>query len=196
MILPGYNSPMETPKTYTAFCRDRRVATGPLRDLLVEAKALLDGGEREMLLIFEDDTGRQVDFDMRGTVDEVVARAIPPSPPPGPGRPRLGVISREVSLLERHWAWLEEQPSGISGTLRRLVEEARKRDPEKAAARRAIDATSRVMTALAGDRPGFEEASRALFARDRKGFEKIVRKWPKDVRAHLERIAGGALRAS
>ena len=184
---------MDNERTYTAFAGPRRLARGPLRGVLLETKAFLDGGTRESVLLFEDDTGAQVDFDFRGTPDEVVARAMPPAPPPGPGRPRLGVISREVSLLQRHWDWLEAQPYGISGAMRRLVEEASKREPDKERARLAVHAASRVMTVLAGNRPGYEEAARALFARDRRRFDALIRTWPKDIKSHLRRLVAGAM---
>ncbi len=121
-------------ETYTAFAGVERVATADLKTLLLETKRRIDGGEARTILIFEDATGAQVDFDLSGTPDEVLARlAAHPHLAPavgrevrarrGPGRPRLGVVSREVSLLPRHWEWLEAQPSGCSAALRRLVEE-------------------------------------------------------------------------
>ena len=191
---PGIIPPMNALRTYTAFAGDRQIATGPLRTLLPKAKACLDRDEQETVLVFDDDTGREVDFDFRGTADDVVARAMPA--PPGPGRPRLGVISREVSLLPRHWDWLEAQPNGISAALRRLVEEASKRNPEKETARRAIEAASRVMTTLAGDRRGFEEASRALYARDRRRLQAFARHWPNDVRKYIQRLVRHAMQVS
>jgi len=103
----------------------------------------------------------------------------------GPGRPRLGVVGREVSLLPRHWEWLELQPSGISAALRRLVDQARNTEPGKERARPLRAALSRVMTAMAGNRPGYEEASRALFAGDQPRLETLVRKWPKDIRRYV-----------
>lgn len=181
---------MDTPAIYTAFAGDRRVAQGELEPLLRRLRAFLDRGGDPGLLVFEDATGRPVDFDLRGTADEVVARALPR---PGPGRPRLGVVSREVSLLPHDWEWLEAQPSGISAALRRLVAEARRRAPEQERARRAREAASRVLTALAGDRPGYEEASRALFAGDGDRFAALTARWPKDVREHLQRLAAPAL---
>jgi hypothetical protein len=99
------------------------------------------------------------------------------------------VVSREVSLLPRHWEWLEAQPNGISAAMRRLVDQASKRNPGKERARRARTAASRVMTALAGNLPGFEEASRALFAEDQARFEQLIRRWPRDVRKHFERLS-------
>lgn len=176
---------METAATYTAFAGERRLARGARREVLL---ALTAYGGKERVLVFEDGTGRQVDFDLRGTREEVLARADAPARP-GPGRPKLGVVSREVSLLPRHWEWLEEQPSGISAALRRLVDEARKREPDRARARRAREAAGRFMWAMAGDLPGFEEASRALFAGDDAALRRRVRAWPKDVRAYLLALA-------
>jgi hypothetical protein len=180
---------MEPDRTYTAFEGDRCIAEGPLKEVLLALKARAGGAPA---LVFEDRTGKQVDFDLRGTTEEVLARALPPA---GPGRPRLGVVAREVTLLPRHWDWLEAQPSGASAALRRLVEEASRREPGEQEARRMVDATSRVMTALAGDRPGYEEASRALFARDGRRFAAIIRPWPAEVRRYLLLRVRGALRA-
>jgi hypothetical protein len=181
---------MEPDATYSAFSGDRCIAQGPLRALLPALGGRAAGAEP--LLVFDDRSGKQVDFDLRGTPEEVMARALPPA---GPGRPRLGVVAREVTLLPRHWEWLEAQPSGASAALRRLVEEASRRDPGEQEARRAIEAASRVMTALAGDRPGYEEASRALFARDGRRFAALIRAWPADVRRYLLLRVRGALRA-
>jgi uncharacterized protein len=179
---------MKEETSYTAFGGTRAIISGSLSEMLLRTKEWLDRGEREALLIFEDQTGRQIDFDFRGSSEEVLTRATP-SARSGPGRPKLGVISREVSLLPRHWEWLEQQPSGLSAALRRLVDEARKRDPGAEDARLAREAASRFMSAMAGDLPGFEEASRALFAGDRRRFNQLVAQWPEDVREHLTRLA-------
>jgi hypothetical protein len=174
--------------THSAFAGDRLVASGPLEEVLRRTSAHLDRGGGPVLF-FEDATGRQVDFDLRGSADEIVARALPR---PRPGRPRLGVTSREVTLLPEHWAWLEAQPTGVSAALRRLVDAARRRAPHEELARRAKEATSRFMTAMAGDRPGYEEASRALFAGDGERFAALVQRWPKDIREHALRLARDA----
>lgn len=173
--------------TYTAFAGQSQIVSGGLREMLLETKARMERGPSDPILVFEDQTGRQVDFDFRGSADEVLERATPPRRA-GPGRPRLGVVSREVSLLPRHWDWLEQQPNGISAALRRLVDEARKRDPEEERARRAREAASRFMTAMAGNLPGYEEASRALYAGDREGVRQRIAAWPEDVRVHVERL--------
>lgn len=186
---------MDDERTYTAFEGDSLLASGGLRAMLLRVKERLDLGNAARILIFEDQTGKQIDFDFRGTPDEVLERL--KSHPhfgkasgiglSGPGRPKLGVVSREVSLLPRHWEWLEQQPGGISAAIRRLVDETRKSRPERA--RAAREALSRFMTAMAGDFAGFEEASRALFAMDWPRFRKLTGPWPADIRAHLERMA-------
>ena len=47
-----------------------------------------------------------------------------------PGRKRLGTLGKEVMLMPEHWEWLRAQDSGISGTLRGLVEAAIKAQPK------------------------------------------------------------------
>jgi len=180
---------MEPAPTFSAFAGTRLVASGPLQQVLTGIKAWLERRERVQLLVFDDQSGRAVDFDTRGTLQQVLDRALPSPAAPRPGRPRLGVVGREVSLLPRHWEWLEQQPNGISAALRRLVDEARKREPGRQRARAVRDAASRFMAAMAGDLPGYEEATRALFAGDEPGVERLVRGWPADVRTYtLQRV--------
>lgn len=183
---------MEPTATFTAFVGHHLLVTGDQPTMLRRTKAHLDANPSDPVLIFEDATGRQVDFDFRGTADDVIARASPPKPRPGPGRPKLGVVSREVTLLPRHWEWLEQQPQGASAALRRLVEDARRRDPAPAHARRARDAAAKFMWAMAGNLPHFEEATRALYADDPARLEDLMRDWPPDVRAYVLRLARGA----
>lgn len=185
---------MERETTYTAFAGARLVATGALRDVLPVLKQRFDRDDAELVLVFEVETGRQIDFDLRGSLEEVLERELP-SLPRGPGRPKLGVTSREVSLLPRHWDWLEQQTNGISGALRRLVEQAIKTQPGKERARLIRAALSRLLTSLAGNRPHYEEASRALFAGDTKRFESLVERWPKDIREYAVQKAREAARA-
>lgn len=173
-------------QTHTAFLGWKRLATGPLAEVLIRTKTALEKETpAEMPLIFEDQTGKQVDFDFRGSIEEVLDRAIPKPDRAGPGRPRLGVTSREVSLLPRHWEWLETQKGGASATLRRLVDEGRKRDGGESETRAAIDAIGRVMSAMAGNLPGFEEAYRALYARDLEKLQQLIEDWPLDLREYL-----------
>jgi len=176
---------MTKANSYAAFLEDRLVHRGSLTEVIAAIKLGHADAHTEKLLIFENESGRQIDFDLRGSLDDVLQRLPGREAPRGPGRPRLGVESREVSLLPRHWAWLALHPGGASAALRRLVEDASRRsDPEKDAQRRR-DAAYLVMSALAGNRNGFEEAARALFAGDRRRLVALTARWPEDVRDHL-----------
>lgn len=170
--------------THTAFDGPRLLATGTLADVALAVKAAGGGG-----LVFEDATGRLVDLDLRGSDAEILARLQPPAQTEsrGRGRPKLGVTAREVTLLPRHWDWLAAQSGGASVALRKLVEQAMRDDRQSR--RAAQEAAYRVMTALAGDLPGYEEAIRALFAGDRQRFEQQIAGWPADLCAYVTRRA-------
>jgi hypothetical protein len=172
----------------TVFDGVRRVATGPLPEVALAFKRAVEKGAGDVFL-FDDATGRAFDIDIRGTTEAVVARLGPATEAEqrGPGRPRLGVVAREVTLLPGQWEWLAAQPGGASVTLRKLVESARRGSAAKA--RAARDAAYHFMHAMAGDRAGFEEATRALFAGDQARFEALIKPWPKDVREHAARLA-------
>jgi hypothetical protein len=182
---------MEDERTYTAFAEKTLLATGSLGQVLAALKEQFERDRGAPVLVFEDQTGREVDFDLRGSLDEVLARALPPKVRTGPGRPKLGVVAREVSLLPRHWEWLEEQPNGASAAIRRLVDEARKREPGEQRVRLAMDAASRFLSAMAGNLPGYEEATRALYGRDGGRFDELIRDWPRDIRDHVRRLTRG-----
>ncbi len=167
---------------YVAFDGVRRVAAGSLAEVLPVLKRRFDADRGDVALVFDEVTGKQVDFDLRGTVDDVLARVAPA--PRGPGRPKLGVAGREVSLLPRHWGWLEGQVGGASAALRRLVDAAAKQDPGKDQARRLRDGLATFLSAMAGDRPHYEDATRALYQGDLARFAALVERWPKDLRDH------------
>lgn len=175
--------------TFTAFAGQSLVATGTLEVLLPKLKSLHETDAAASVLVFEDATGKQADFDLRGTMEDVLARAMPAPARQGPGRPRLGVVSREISLLPHHWEWLETQPNGASAAIRRLVEEARKRDPEAQKARLAKDATVRFLTSMAGNLPGYEESTRALYSANLDAFQREIGNWPKDIRDHALKMS-------
>jgi len=207
-ILPGYidsqattihlgimmndapNHPLSAP--CTAFTDGRRVAFGNLADVALVVNAQVDAISTT-ILIFDDATGAQVDIDLRGTTAQIISRL---AAWPGPrsetrkrGRPKLGVIAREVTLLPRHWDWLAQQPGGASQALRRLVDQARKQDEGRTVMRLAHERAYRFMSALAGDYPGFEEASRTLFASDIAALTQAMQPWPADVRDYVLHLA-------
>ncbi len=184
---------MESAKTYTAFIGSSLLTSGPLVEVLPNLKREFDESPSQLVLVFDDQTGKQVDFDLRGELDEVLARALPPPARIGPGRPKLGVVPREISLLPRHWEWLEEQPNGASAAIRRLVDEARKQDPGKQRTRQAIEAAGRFLTAMAGNLPGYEEATRALYGLNGDRFDELMRDWPRDVRVYARRLVSDVL---
>ena len=169
---------MDQPEIYTAFQGARRIGGGTMEELLLLVRRWAAAHGEAGILGFSDRTGKQIDFDLRGVM---AART-------GPGRPKLGVVAREVTLLPRHWEWLQEQPGGASAALRRLIDAAR-RSPE-ARGRQAREAAGRFLTALAGDLPGYEEATRALYGGDAAGFRARMEGWPEDVREHALRLAG------
>lgn len=174
-----------------AFSSDRLIARGPLGEALADIHAAAGAA-----LVFDLETGRAVDLDLRGSVDEARARLTPATEPEkrGPGRPKLGVTAREVTLLPRHWDWLSGQPGGASVALRKLVEGALKEAEGPDRARRAKEAAYRFMTAMAGDLPGYEEATRMLFAGDWTAFDAAVEGWPEGVRDMAREMAAGAWR--
>lgn len=194
---------MPNEPTFTAFAGDSRIVSGELVTMLIQTKARLDAGEPERVLIFDDRSGRQIDFDFRGSIGDVMARL--PSHPlyeymqaaeqkrSGPGRPKLGVVSKEVTLLPRHWEWLAQQRGGISASLRRIVEAEMKRNPGEQAVRRAVEAAGNFMSAIAGDLPDYEEATRALFAHDGPRLVALIADWPADIRDHVVRLVSVAV---
>ncbi|WP_436643897.1 DUF2239 family protein [Microbaculum sp. FT89] len=204
---------MTTENLCIAFNGPTRVAAGPRIDVALAVKQAIDRDETAQILVFDTATSRPVEFDLRGTLDEVRkrlidaadgARPVTPGPeaappdtaspeaderPKRPGRPKLGVVGREVTLLPRHWAWLNGQPGGASVALRKLVEKARQASDRTDRQRVGRDSCYRFMSAMAGNLPNFEEASRALFAGDRDKFDEMVDFWPGDIREHAHTLA-------
>lgn len=199
---------METapPTLWVAFARTRCVALGTPHDVASQVKALVDRDQSADVLVLDGVTSQLVELDLRGSLAAVLNRlpsgasdtptgvapaSAPdqtPSAPRGPGRPRLGVIAREVTLLPRHWDWLAAQPGGASTTLRKLTELARRTSRQADELRIARESAYRFMTAMAGDVPGFEEATRALFQGDIDAAAAQMKKWPADVRRHALRL--------
>lgn len=170
---------IHNPAPYVAFQGDDRIAAGTLGEVAVAARRAEVESPRGAVLVFDASTGRIVDLDLRGEEADILARSAPQSPPAGArGRPKLGVTAREVTLLPRQWEWLASQPGGASAALRRLVDAARRVSEPADRRRQAREAAYRFMSAMAGDLPGFEEASRALFADDAAALRSHMAPWP------------------
>jgi hypothetical protein len=168
-------------RTLTAFAGDLWIATGDEAEVRAAVRAMGDGAQA--VLLFDDATGRQVDIDLRDPPEDA---------PRGRGRPKLGVQPREVTLLPRHWEWLAAQSGGASATLRRLVDAARKASEGTLPPRAAKDAAYHFLTAMAGDRPHYEAAIRALYAGDGAAFDALTQEWPSGVRDHGRALAAPA----
>lgn len=194
---------LEGDKTFVAFHGTDVIGRGPLSELVAAAKQLHDAQSkkkrRQRIAFFDDATGRAIDIALEGRKAKVLSRladhpalegqgGAPPTTSRGPGRPKLGVVSREVTLLPRHWQWLAQQRGGASAALRRLVEAARKSTASQDLVRQSVEAAHRFAWDIAGDQPGFEEATRALFAQDFKAFDRHIASWPAGLREQLERL--------
>ena len=180
-------------KHAVAFDGHRRIAAGPMHEVALAVRNANEDGATGPILIFDDATGRVVDLDLREIEKEVDE---PVDEPRGRGRPKLGVVAREVTLLPRHWDWLNTQPGGASVALRKLVEQARKSSGDSDRRRAAQEAAYRFMSAIGGNLPGFEESLRALFAYDRRRFADLLAGWPEDVRDHAIKLAFADLEPS
>jgi hypothetical protein len=192
--------------SYTSFNGHKRIAYGSLPVNALAVKHALASGVPSPPLTFCDQTGQVVEIDIRGSDAEMLAR-LPPEgcqlqgngsalinseesgEPRGRGRPKLGVVAREVTLLPRHWDWLATQPGGASVTLRKLVDEARRASVDRDRQRQMNERAYHFMSTMAGDMAGFEEASRALFANDAAKFHQLTEAWPTDVRDYLRYLA-------
>ncbi|MGZ3275708.1 MAG: DUF2239 family protein [Caulobacteraceae bacterium] len=175
-----------------AFAGGTRIAAGTLAEAALAAKRALERDGFAKVLVFDAATGEVRDLDLRGSDADIAARYAPEHPPLSRrGRPKLGVVAREVTLLPRHWEWLAGQPGGASVALRKLVETARKGEDDAVRKRVRVEAAYRFMSAMAGDLPGFEDASRALFAHDQARLADCTRAWPADIREQALRYLAG-----
>lgn len=200
---PAPSSGPHTPLRWSAFQGTSLLAQGTPDTVARAVHAAVGTDTAAPVLTFDDHTGRPVDLDLRGSADEVVARLLPSlssgtdtaSPMAddaqarSPGRPKLGVVAREVTLLPRHWDWLAAQPGGASVTLRKLVDTARAASGSQDRIRQAQASADRFMMAMAGNLPGYEEAARALYAGQRLRFIELTETWPRDLRDHSRRLA-------
>jgi hypothetical protein len=195
-----------TPHQVIAFAGANRIASGQLELVVLKAKELIDRNDSASILIFDGVTSEQVEIDFRGSAEQVLQRlsateavaaaaetsADAQETARGPGRPKLGVVGREVTLLPRHWDWLNQQPGGASVALRKLVEDAKRRSEERDQVRKAQESAYRFMSAMAGNQANFEEATRAFFAGDQLRFEELSEPWQIDIRDHARTLAARA----
>ncbi len=188
--------------TICAFQAQSQLIRAPVMEVALLLKSAQNQSDNEPILLFDAETGRQLDLDISGSVEDIekrygLAENEPESMESGlvkrRGRPRLGVVGKEVTLLPRHWEWLEQQRGGASATLRRLIDQARKELSGQEQVRQSQDAAQRFMTAMAGNLPGYEEAVRALYARNKAQFEKETSNWPADIRQCARNFANHAL---
>ncbi|HEY6815083.1 MAG TPA: DUF2239 family protein [Croceibacterium sp.] len=161
----------------TVFHKGTLLARGMREEVVPAMRALQPLERANDLLAFDDETGRQIDIDIRPEAD------LAPRPR---GRPALGVEAKEVTLLPRHWEWLASQRGGASATLRKLVEDAARKGR---VARDHHDTAYRFLYAMAGDLPSFDEATREMYAGNKAGYDHFSCDWPPDVRDHGRRLA-------
>ncbi|OFZ30167.1 MAG: hypothetical protein A2622_09990 [Bdellovibrionales bacterium RIFCSPHIGHO2_01_FULL_40_29] len=181
--------------TYTAFESSQKLISSDLEKVLLTVKKRLKSNRDASILIFSDSTGKQMDFDLSGTDADVIERhkiytAQMASPQSGVGRPRLGVVPREISLLPSHWEWLNNQTGGSSATIRLLIDEKMKLGvSDKQKVKKSQEVVYKFLTVMAGDLPNFEEAIRYLYRSDRKKFIELISDWPKDIGKHALMLA-------
>ena len=188
---------MSIPSSYTAFEGLKIRFQGSLGEVVIQVKKRLGKSEHSPVLIISDLTGKVMDFNFHGTLKDVQKRLEVfvsqaeegPKDAGGPGRPKLGVISREVSLLPRHWEWLASQSGGASAALRKLVEDAKRQALDSGSIKEAQARTYKFMSVIAGDLQGYEEALRALYRRDGKKFQTQIEAWPSDVQKYIKSLA-------
>lgn len=191
----------------TAFSGFTRIAFGEVAEVARQVKKALEQDANAGILIFDDTTANLIEIDFRGSLEDVLARlakrrsqipaaepneAEAATEPRGPGRPKLGVVAREVTVLPRHWGWLNSQPGGASVALRKLVEKARRENADKDRVRQAQEACLKFMSAMAGNLPNFEEATRALYQGNKLRFEAMTAGWPADIQAYAGRLSAAA----
>ena len=187
----------------TAFIGNRCIASGDLLHVARQTKEAAERGESGPITIFEDETSKVIEIDFHGTMQQVMQQLTQADQPVGtvdgqekrgPGRPKLGVVGREVTLLPWHWNWLDGQPGGASVALRKLVEEARRTNQGKDQARRSQDAVYWFMSVMAGTLPNYEEALRAFYRKNQERFAELIEPWPSDIRDHLKKLVAVAAR--
>ncbi|MGA6136941.1 DUF2239 family protein [Acinetobacter dispersus] len=169
--------------SYTAFSGSTLIATGQPAELAIKIK--VTPKTTENILIFNDQTGRQVDLDLSGSEQEIHQRYSEPEPTKKVGRPKLGVISREITLQKKHWDWLDQQSASASAVIRKLIDKELNDPTSESNIMLAKQSTDRFMSAMLGNMPNYEEATRALYQGDQEMFFKMIQDYPKDIKNYL-----------
>lgn len=168
---------------YTAFSGHTLIAQAQLPEIALKLKHLSETAEN--ILIFNDQTGRQIDLDLSGSEQEIQQRYSEPEPAKKVGRPKLGVISREITLQKKHWDWLDQQSASASALIRKLIDKELNDPASESNILLAKQATDRFMSAILGNMPNYEEATRALYQSNREVFLKMIQDYPKDLKEYL-----------
>jgi hypothetical protein len=168
---------------WIAFEHHHLLARGQPADVIAAVQRRLAAQPETLLLVLDATTSERIELDWRTPAAQLLAQ-LPATPaahesdeapgsdaPRGPGRPKLGVTAREVTLL-----------------LRKLVLSAMREGSSADAQRRATEAAYRFMSIVCGDLPLYEEVSRALFAGDLARVDTLAADWPADVAAHLRAL--------
>ncbi len=179
-----------TDQGYSLFAAHARLAQGPLA--IVALAASEAQAARQCVLVFNDADGSVVDLDLRGDTVDIAARYHIAAPAKPRGRPKLGVVAKEITLLPDQWDWLSQQSGGASATLRKLVLAAQRGNAATDTKRMASERCYRFLYAIAGDLPDFEAACRALFATNAQAFEGFLAGWPVDIASYARQLAKGA----
>ena len=173
---------------YTAFDKFNLVSSGTIEIVALEVRKYMKSSKDTNILIFSDSSGKQMDLDLSGSEKDVLERLKifknqeSGTTPTGPGRPKLGVVAREISLLPSHWEWLSNQPGGASSTIRSLIEEKTKSSVSgKLKVKTAQEIVYKFLNAIAGNLPNFEDAVRFLYRKDEKKFKDLISEWPADL---------------
>ena len=186
----------------TAFEVEKIFCSGPKIEVILAMKNELSKSPNKRFLCFEDTSGQQIDFDISGTKEEIIQRLsthtiTAPEPISADenkaidkklGRPKLGVVPKEVTLLPRHWLWLGAQSGGASATIRRLVEQASKANSGENKRKKCQESAYRFLSAVAGNYPNYEEVLRAIFRDDEKMISNLTSEWPKDIVTYAQKL--------
>lgn len=181
---------MNSSTTYTAFSGDHYLASGEMMELILKIKQLQETTEN--ILIFNDQTGRQTDFDYTGSEQEIRERYAEPESTKKVGRPKLGVISREITLQKKHWDWLDQQSASASAIIRKLIDKELDDPNSESNKMLAKQATDRFMLAMLGNMPNYEEATRALYQGDKQVLITLIQNYPKDIQEYIFKLSKNA----